>query len=126
MVARETNIDAVSAGRAYYQIAELLQVPWLRHTIFGVAQDDRWEQRAAQALAEDLGVAHHRLTVRWISDGGEEGPVSERLFGADLARLERLHEMIGELRAEGAISLSSLSVAVRSLSRLADRVLARG
>ncbi len=125
MVARETKTDALLAGRAYYRIAEFLQVPWLRHTIFGVAQDDRWEQRAALTLAEDLGVAHQRLTVRLVSQGDDvSGSIPERLFGAHAAKLDRLLAIMEDVRAEERITLSSLSVAVRSLSRLADQALA--
>jgi glutamate dehydrogenase len=127
MVARETKTDALSAGRAYYQIAELLQVPWLRHTIFSVAQDDRWEQRAALALVEDLGVAHQRLTVRLVSQGeGMGDSVAERLFGDHSSRLDRLLAIMEDVRAEERVTLSSLSVAVRSLSRLTDQTLGLG
>ena len=74
-VAQETGAKPLVAGRAYYQISELFHVPWLRQAIFGSAGEDRWEQRAAQALAEDLSRAHYRLTRRALTSSGENGGI---------------------------------------------------
>ena len=63
-VAQETGAKPLVAGRAYYQISGLFHVPWLRQAVFGSVAGDRWEQQAAQALAEDLSRAHYSLTRR--------------------------------------------------------------
>ena len=47
--------------RSFYRVADALDLQWLRNAIFESAGDDRWEQRAALALADDLAHAHHRL-----------------------------------------------------------------
>ncbi len=119
-VAEETGAKPVAAGRAYYQVSELFHVPWLRQAIFGSAGEDRWEQRAAQALAEDLSRAHSRLT-RWVLEpSGEDGGIdtSKRDFA-------RFHDLMAELRADDTVSVSGLAVAVREITKWAadyDRV----
>ena len=63
-VAQETGADPLVAGREYFRVAELFHIPWLRQAILDSAGEGRWEQRAAQALAEDLSRAHYGLTRR--------------------------------------------------------------
>ena len=113
-VAEETGTKPLVAGREYYQISELFHVPWLRQAIFGSAGEDRWEQRAAQALAEDLSRAHYRLTRRALGSSEENGGIDTG--STDFARFRELME---EIRAEDAISISGLAVAVREITRMA-------
>ncbi len=126
-VARETEGDPLDSARAYYRVSELLQVPWLRRSIFETARDDQWEQRAAQALQEDLSRAHHRLAATVMTDRKTHDNVEtsvaelERSMNRDLARYG---ELIEEVRSEEAMSLAALSVVVRSAIRLARRGLA--
>ena len=113
-MAQETGAKPLVAGPAYYQISELFHVPWLRQAIFGSAGEDRWEQRAAQALAEDLSRAHYRLTRRALTSSGENGGIDTNT--SEFARFRNLME---EIRAEDAISISALAVAVREIARMA-------
>jgi glutamate dehydrogenase len=113
-VAEETGAKPLVAGRAYYQVSELFHVPWLRQAIFGSAGEDRWEQRSAQALAEDLSRAHCRLTRRALESSAENGGIDTN--ASDFARFRDLME---EIRAEDTVSISGLSVAVREIARMA-------
>ena len=111
-VAQETGAKPLVAGRAYYQISELFHVPWLRQAIFGSAGEDRWEQRAAQALAEDLSRAHYRLTRRALRSSGDNGGID-----TGSSEFARFRDLMEEIRAEDAISISGLAVAVREITR---------
>jgi len=113
-VAQETDAKPLVAGRAYYRMSEIFHVPWLRQAIFGSAGEDRWEQRAAQALAEDLSGAHYTLTRRTLESSHENGGIDTNT--SDFARFSDLME---EIRAEDAISISGLAVAVREITRMA-------
>jgi glutamate dehydrogenase len=122
-VARETETDAITAGHAYYQVSDVLDVPWLRHTAFGVANDDRWEQRAAQALAEDLSRAHHRIAALVAVSTEAPTAVSAReLLRSRADELDRFRALVADVREEENVSLSGLSVAIREVSRLAEKV----
>jgi glutamate dehydrogenase len=113
-VAHETGAKPLVAGRAYFRVAELFHIPWLRQAILGSAGDDRWEHRAAQSLAEDLSRAHHSLTRRALESPGEDGGIdtSTRDFA-------RFRDLMDEIRAEEGVSISGLAVAVREITRAA-------
>ena len=113
-VAQETGAKPLVAGRAYYQISELFHVPWLRQAVFGSAAGDRWEQQAAQALAEDLSRAHYSLTRRVLeSSGGTEG------IDTNTSEFARFRDLMEEIRAEDTVSISALAVAVRKITGMA-------
>jgi glutamate dehydrogenase len=123
-VAHDTGADALETGRAFYRISELLSVSWLREAIFQAAQIDRWEQRAAQALADDLSRAHHRLVAQVMRSGGAGPDVGEtalRLLEHRQRELDRYRRLLDEIRGEGRMTLSGLSVAVREMSLFAER-----
>ena len=113
-VALETGAKPLVAGRAYYQISELFHVPWLRQAVFGSAAGDRWEQQAAQALAEDLSRAHYSLTRRVLESSGETGGVD-----TNTTEYARFRDLMEEIRAEDTVSISALAVAVRKITRMA-------
>ena len=113
-VAQETGAKPLVAGRAYYQVSELFHVPWLRQAIFGSAGEDRWEQRAAQALAEDLSRAHYSLTRRALESSGKNGGID-----TNTSDFVRFHDLMEEIRAEDRVSISGLGMAVREITRMA-------
>jgi len=110
-VAQETGTEVLVAGRAYYRMSELFHVPWLRQAIFGSAGDDKWEQRVAHALAEDLSRAHYTLTRQALESSDENGKVDTR--SSDFARFG---ELMDDIRAEDTVSISGLGVAVREIT----------
>jgi glutamate dehydrogenase len=122
-IAAETGASVPEAGRAYYRVSELLGVAWVRKAIFEVADEDRWEQRAAHALADDLGRAHQRLVagvLRRPDPGGNVADATDRLVGAREKEMARYRSLLEEIRAEPSMSLSGLSVAVREIGSLAQ------
>ena len=115
-VARETGAEPLVAARAYYKVSELFHIPWLRQAIFGSASEDRWEQRAAQALAADLSGAHYSLATVVMGSGDGSGALST---GA--GEYGHFQELMEEIRAEESMSVSGLSVAVREIALMAER-----
>jgi NAD-specific glutamate dehydrogenase len=95
-------------------MSELFHVPWLRQAIFGSAGEDRWEQRVAQALAEDLSRAHYTLTRQALESSGENGGIDP-----DSNDLARFGELMEDIRADDTVSISGLAVAVREITRRA-------
>jgi len=124
-VGRETGSDPIEAARAFYQVSDTLQVPWIRRMIFQVAGDDRWEQRAAQALVTDLTRGHHHLAATVMKEWRGAGDVTgatRRILRAQSRELKRLLDLLEELRAEEEINFSGLAVAVREVSALSEKV----
>ena len=113
-VAQEAGAKPLVAGRAYYQISELFHVPWLRQAVFGSTAGDRWEQQAAQALAEDLSRAHYSLTRRVLESSGETEGID-----TNTSEFARFRDLMEEIRAEDTVSISALAVAVRKITGMA-------
>jgi glutamate dehydrogenase len=123
-VARETEGDPLDSARAYYRVSELLGVPWLRRHIFETAQDDRWEQRAAQSLSDDLNRAHHLLTTQamWVRKSTDTVDAAvDQLHSMMRRELARYASLIDEVQSEEYPSLAGLSVLVREAAQLAER-----
>jgi glutamate dehydrogenase len=124
-VHRRTGADPLDAARTFYRVADLFWIPWLRQAIFDGAGDDRWQRRAAQALSDDLTWAHQRLVaavmrLRRGTDSVESA--TEQLSSEHRELLDRYLELLREIEADERIGLPALTVAVRELMSLAERV----
>ena len=124
-VASETAASPLDTARAFYRVSDVLRVPWLRQSIFQAARDDRWGQRAAQALADDLTRAHHRVLVevmrRWRNDGDID-EMAERVISSCSREVERFRLLLEEIQQEPAITLSGMSVEVREMTALSQHL----
>jgi glutamate dehydrogenase len=124
-IAGEGRSDPIVTAHAYYQASELFDVPWLRRRTFAAAAGGQWEQRAAQVLSDDLSRAHRKLVVGVVGD--PRAAAGEPDSSAYTARLrprdvERFRGIVTELKGDDSVGLPALSVAVRELSTLADRI----
>lgn len=129
-ISRETGFDAVMTAHAYYQASEAFEIPWIRRRMFAAAGVGAWEQRAAQALSDDLSRAHRKVAIGLLrrAVNGTAGPAGGAQAGHDyLASLrapetDRFRSVLEELKAEESVGLSAVSVLTREMSMLADRV----
>ena len=112
-IAKETRADPVETARAFYHVSDLLSVSWLRQALLDAAEEDRWEQRAAQDLGDDLGRAHHLVVARVMRSFS---------VGSDIDVVGRYRALLDEIRQEHTISLSGLSVAVREITTVAHEL----
>jgi glutamate dehydrogenase len=126
-VARERDADTMRTARAYYLTSEMLEVPWLREQLRESAGENRWDQRIAHGLADDLSRVHRALTGEVVAGASPEP--GKGTTEASLARVREKHtreldafsEILSEIREEGTIGLSSLGVLIRGVSALAER-----
>jgi glutamate dehydrogenase len=123
-ISRDTGSSPSEVGMVFYRVSDRLGIPWLRTQIEHTASDDRWEQRAAAALAGDLTRAHHRITAYALERTGgaaDPGEAASRVMEARRKEMDRLRQLLEEIRTEDEMSLAGLSVAVREIAALADR-----
>ena len=126
-VARERGADAMRTARAYYLTSEMLEVPWLREQLRLSAGENRWDQRIAHGLADDLSRVHRALTGEVVAGASPEP--GKGTTEASLSRVREKHsrelnafnEVLVEVREEGEVSMSSLAVLIRGITPLADR-----
>jgi len=124
-IARETHSAEIPTGRTYYAVSEAFEVPWLRRLTFEAAGDDHWEQRAAQALSEDLFRAHRRLVITVLEAAGSRDGVAVdagALLGSRSRHLVHFRDMLDELKSEETPGFAAISVAVREFSAVADHI----
>ena len=118
LLARSAGTSPVNTARVYYGITELLRVRWLADCIEGATSEDKWEQRWALALVDDLGAIRRRLTGGILAQGAAAdefdlgGPRGRR-------RLRRFRRVVDEIEGGEEITLAGLSVAIREIRRLA-------
>ena len=123
-IANDAGASPVQAGRAYYRVSDLLRVGWLRGAIPAAAGDNRWEQRAAQGLLDDLGRAHRTLTTEVLSEKGGKGDADrtektlQRVTDRHAEELAGYLALVDEIATENALNLPALSVAVRELEQV--------
>ena len=117
-LARTTGTDPVKAATVYYWVTEELRIPWLIRTIESRSGQDRWQQRWALGLVQDLGAIRRNLTGSALEG---EGTLAIALgFEGEEAQLSRFHEILAEVEAEEPISLAGLSVAIQEIRYLAS------
>ncbi len=124
-VHRSTGADPLDAARTFYRISALFWIPWLRESLFDTAGDDRWEQRAAQALSDDLTWAHQRLAGSVLHLRQSAASVDEAmqlLASRHRDRIDRYQEMVREVEGEPETSLAALTVVVRELMAISEAV----
>ena len=124
-VGRETEAHPVDAGRAFYRVSDLLHVQWIRNAIFETAEDDRWEQRAALALSDDLSRGHHELVAQVLRTRAlvpDIDRATDQVIGSRRGDVTRFQSLLQEIQGDQAMSLSGLSVAVREIAWLAERM----
>jgi glutamate dehydrogenase len=121
-IARETETDPMETAKAYYQVSELFDIPWLRRRTFSAAGEGQWEHRAAQALSEDLSRAHRKCVVGVVrvAANGEAAPDGDYVGRVRTKDVERFRAIMTELREEETVGLAAVSVAARELSGVAD------
>ncbi len=123
-ISQDTGSPPAEVGTVFYRVSDRLGIPWLRNQVERTASDDRWEQRAAAALAGDLTRAHHRITayaLRRTGGAADPGEAASRIMEARRQEMDRLRRLLDEIRSENEMSLAGLSVAVREIAALADR-----
>ncbi len=124
-VHRRTGADPLDVARIFYRVGDLFWVTWLRQSIFDAATDDRWQRRAAQALSDDLTWAHQRMVAAGIARRDGSGSVDdavETLLEGHSRGVERYIDLLREIDAEEQVTLPALTVAVRELMNLSERI----
>ena len=116
-VAEDVSSDLSLAAEVYYEVADRFKVRWLMKRILEVVHNNRWEERAANTLLEDLNRHLYSLTRTKLLALQKENNMNiysrdYRLFGS----------LIDDMKSEDSVSVAGLSVAVRQMSLLAEKV----
>jgi glutamate dehydrogenase len=122
---RETEAPARLVSAVYLGIADDIDFPWLRGELDARAGQDYWGQRAARILNARLVAARSRISSRVLQgirgDGEIRGGLEEFRHGNARA-LQRLHNVIEDVRGADERGLAALVVAVDAVDDLLGAV----
>jgi glutamate dehydrogenase len=109
-----------TVARVYFDIAASLDLPWLRERIGQLVTASHWETMAKNAMRDDLADVQRTLTSEVLTQTEEGAPdeLVARWERANSVALERVRQILSELRSGPAPDLAMLSVALRELRNL--------
>jgi glutamate dehydrogenase len=120
-VARIAGAPIEEVAAVYHAIGARLELQWLRDQITALPRDNRWQTLARAALRDELYSVHSALTYEALETGSPElGPEAraEQWHAQNRAGVERVRQVLADIRMGGLSSLETLSVALREVRNL--------
>ncbi len=117
------QISLPEVGPMYFDLGRRFGIAWLRDSALGMPATNHWQKQAVAAIVDDLYGLQSDLTIKVLdaARGGGEG-VAKHLFDTWIERrhqaIERIDQLISELKAMDTLDLSMLAVANRRLRAL--------
>ena len=107
--------DPLAVARVYYALGQRLGLDWLKNQAAGLKPQTDWQRQAAAAVLDDLYGHQATLARRVLADSGELKTWVEGRRPA----VERVDQLLTEMRAAPAVDLAMLAVANRRFGELA-------
>ncbi|MEO3434563.1 NAD-glutamate dehydrogenase [Inquilinus sp. CAU 1745] len=118
------DVGLTDAASVYFDVGRRLGIAWLRDSALKVQASNHWQKQAIAAILDDLYALQADLSHRVIdrADGEISRSDAPALIEAWIDRrrqpIERIDQLIAELRAMDTVDLSMLAVANRRLRGL--------
>ena len=113
-------VETVAA--VYFELATRLALSWLREKIATLPGDAHWQTLARSAMQDDLANLQRTISAEALANGvdlAESGKLVAAWEGRNQRNIQRVAQIVGELRAASAVDTAMLSVALRELRNLA-------
>ncbi|MGF7176429.1 NAD-glutamate dehydrogenase [Azospirillum doebereinerae] len=121
-IAEKTGRAVAAVASVYFGLGRRFGLEWLRDRADGAKVDNHWQRQAVAAIVDDLFAHQSALTVRVLENGAGEDTAADTVVEEWIARrrpvVERVEQLLAELRAQPAIDLAMLAVANRQLRGL--------
>jgi glutamate dehydrogenase len=106
----------------YFDLSTKLSLPWLREKIAALPGDAHWQALAKGAMQDDLASLQRTISTEALDDSADVTS-SRKLVAAWEGRkqrsIDRVAQLIGELRSASVVDAAMLSVTLRELRNLA-------
>lgn len=119
-IARRTRRDVAAVAAVYFILGRRFGLEWLRDKAASAKVDNHWQKQAVAALVDDLFAHQTALTVRVLESADRlpaEAPV-DGWIAQHRPVVERVEQLLSELRTQPHIDLAMLAVANRQLRGL--------
>jgi glutamate dehydrogenase len=109
-------------GRLYFLTAGRFDMGWLRAAAERISGDGHWEKLAGEAVIDDLYVRQAEMTAKIAGMAGDLDAEAALAAWIDGRRpsVERVDQLLGELKAAGKLDLATLVVASNQFRGLVE------
>ena len=117
--AAKRPVETVAA--VYFDLSTRLALPWLREKIAALPGDAHWQTLAKGAMQDDLASLQRTISMGALANGTDlasSGKLVAAWEGRNQRSIQRVGQIIGELRAASLVDAPMLSVALRELRNL--------
>ena len=113
------RIEPTEAAAAYFGLAAALDFSRLELTIANVSDEDKWERRAAQELADELRSARVSLCTALLDENKEPAAAIDLLRQKRPVEFADAAQLLTDIAAMQTVTMPAVHVAIRAVSRLA-------
>ncbi len=124
VVAADADETVSAVADVHFNVAEFLDLTWLRERILALPRDSQWETLARLTLRGDLYEDHRALTARVIGMGETHLIARERVehwMAKNPGPVEYYRRTMGDIQATAVGDLTTLLVASREVRSLINR-----
>ncbi|WP_413625849.1 NAD-glutamate dehydrogenase [Luteibacter sp. Lutesp34] len=120
-VSKQSGKDIATVATVFYELAEALDLDWLRGQIEALPVEGAWHAQARGSLLDELNAQHRALALQVLAIAGDRTDVSpvKAWLDRDDATLKYTRAMLAEILTQNA-DYPIASVAVRRLAQLAQ------
>ena len=117
-IAERTGRAVEGVASVYFGLGRRFGLEWLRDRADGAKVDNHWQRQAVAAIIDDLFAHQSALTVRVLESEGDESAAVDAWIASRSLVVDRVEQLLAELRAQPAVDLAMLAVANRQLRGL--------
>ncbi|PWC36664.1 NAD-glutamate dehydrogenase [Azospirillum sp. TSO35-2] len=117
-IAERTGRAVEGVASIYFGLGRRFGLEWLRDRASGAKVDNHWQRQAVAAIVDDLFAHQSALTVRVLESEGDEAAAVDAWIASRHLVVDRVEQLLAELRAQPAVDLAMLAVANRQLRGL--------
>ena len=117
-MAHQANISVVVAAESYFQVAEFLDLGWIRNEIIVHATENHWESLSREALRDDFDWHQRQLTMSIIQSKPKKKDLADYLIiwsEKNAIQIERWKYILNHLKSASVLNFTMFFVAIREL-----------
>jgi glutamate dehydrogenase len=119
-VTEKNGLEVTATARLYFDLAQGLELGWVREEIEELAVDGRWQAVARDTLLQNLARQHTALLGRIVAGRGKRTPHEALIdwFETHGTAIARVRQIVQDMRTQEGADFATLSVAIREIERL--------
>ncbi|EWY40487.1 NAD-glutamate dehydrogenase [Skermanella stibiiresistens SB22] len=117
-IARLCRRGVPVVARIYFDLGHRFGMEWLRSQAVGIKTENHWQKQAVNAIIDDLYGLQSDLTARILNDAEDAETAIDTWVAGRQGPVDRIRQLLTELRGVTRVDLAMLAVANRQLRGL--------